>query len=129
MMKRTHIAISLASTISIILNNPISILGVIGATAPDMDYKVGIKHRTLTHSLCALIISTVAIFIFNRMVSCVWFISYASHLIADSFTLSGVPFLYPFSKKCYGLRKIKTRSAEDYFIQIAAIIITLCTCA
>lgn len=120
MMKRTHVALGLAATIPMILSHPIGVLGILGATAPDLDYMFGIKHRTYTHSLMALITSTLLLILINRWICLVWGISYGLHLVADSFTVMGVPFLYPWDKKKYGAKKIKTRSAEDWFIQMLA---------
>lgn len=121
MMKRTHIAIGVAATLPIILNNPVSIIGVLGSTFPDWDYLLGIKHRTYTHSLLVLTVSSITILVFNKWIALVWFINFGLHLVADSFTKMGTPFLYPWNKKCYGYKLIKTRGAEDYFIQALAI--------
>jgi len=121
MMKRTHIAIGVAATLPIIINNPISIIGVLGSMAPDWDYLLGIKHRTYTHSLLVLTISSILILIFNKWIALVWFINFALHIVADSFTKMGTPFLYPWNKKYYGYKFIKTRGAEDYFIQALVI--------
>lgn len=120
MMKRTHVALGLAATLPMILSHPIGVLGILGAAAPDLDYMFGIKHRTYTHSLMALITSTLLLILINRWICLVWGISYGLHLVADSFTVMGVPFLYPWDKKKYGAKKIKTRSAEDWFIQMLA---------
>jgi len=121
MMKRTHIAIGVAATLPIILNNPISVIGVLGSVVPDWDYLLGIKHRTYTHSLLVLIISSISILILNKWIALVWFINFTLHLIADSFTKMGIPYLYPWRKNYYGCKLIKTRGAEDYFIQALAI--------
>ena len=52
-----------------------------------------------------------------------WFIAYALHIIADSFTKMGVPFLYPFIEKKYGLKLIYASGAEDLFVLLVAIYI------
>ena len=121
MMKRTHVAIGVAATLPIILNNPITAIGVLGSMAPDWDYMLGIKHRTYTHSLLVLTISSITILILNKWIALVWLINYGLHLVADSFTKMGTPFLYPWNKKYYGYKLIKTRGAEDYFIQALVI--------
>ena len=121
MMKRTHIAIGVAATLPIIINNPISAIGMLGSIIPDWDYILGIKHRTYTHSLLILAISSITILVFNKWIALVWFINYGLHLVADSFTKMGIPYLYPWNKKYYGYKLIKTRGAEDYFIQALAI--------
>lgn len=121
MMKRTHVAIGLAASMPIIIHNPITLVGVIGSTFPDWDYLLGIPHRTITHSLLALFVSSGVICLFHTKVALVWFICYGLHLLGDSITKMGVPYLYPWNKKYYGYKLIKTRGAEDYFIQLLAI--------
>lgn len=121
MMKRTHIAIGVAATLPIIISNPIAATGVLGSVVPDWDYFLGIKHRTYTHSLLVLIISSISILILNKWIALVWFINFTLHLVADSFTKMGTPYLYPWRKSYYGCKLIKTRGAEDYFIQALAI--------
>lgn len=124
MMKKTHTTIAIAvaiPTIAYLNIPPISILGIIGAMAPDWDFLLGLKHRTVTHSLLLLFISSFLISIYDVNISLIWFISYFLHLIADSFTKMGVPFLYPFVKKNYGFKLIRTGEAEDMFIFILAL--------
>lgn len=124
MMKKTHTAIAIAAAIPVINHFQlpfISILGIVGASAPDLDFLFGLKHRTITHSLILLITSSFLISIFNVDIGLVWFVSYFLHLLADSFTKMGVPFLYPFIKKRYGFKLIRTGGAEDMFICIVAI--------
>lgn len=120
MMKRTHVAVGLAVTIPLIIQNPISFIGVLGSVTPDWDYIFGIKHRTITHSFLALGISTAIIFFFNKSISLIWCISYMTHLFLDGLTVTGVPLMYP-SKKRYGFKLYKTRGAEDYYLQLLAI--------
>lgn len=125
-MRKTHIAIGCVAT-SILLSNhiiqPLSIIGIVGATFSDIDYKLGIKHRTITHSILMLTLTSIMISFFSKDIALVWFVNYLLHLIADSFTKSGVPFLYPFIKKSYGFKLIKTGSSIDYFIAIVSLYI------
>ena len=128
MMKKTHTAIAIAAAIPVIdyFNIPyISIVGIIGATAPDWDFLFGLKHRTITHSLLLLFVSSFLISIFNTNIALIWFISYFLHLIADSCTKMGVPFLYPFIKKRYGFKLIRTGGAEDMFVCLLAIFLIM----
>lgn len=126
MMKKTHTAIGIAAAIAIIntFSLPyVSIIGVIGANAPDWDFKLGLKHRTITHSLLLLCLSSFAVSFFSKNIAVIWFVSYLLHLLADSFTKMGVPFLYPFIKQRYGLKLIKTGGVEDMFICLLAVFI------
>lgn len=128
MMKRTHLSIATAITIPIILKSNLSptvVIGVIGAVAPDWDFYIGIQHRTLTHSLLATIITTSVISLFNAQVGLIWGLSYLSHLISDSFTKMGVPFLYPFIKTRQGFKLIYSGGGEDYFVQLIFIYLSM----
>lgn len=120
MMKRTHIAVGLAVTLPLIVKDPVTAVGVVGAIAPDFDISLGIKHRSITHSFLAAGVTTLLIAPVNINLSIIWCINYILHLLLDGATVTGVPLLYP-KKKRYGIKKIKTRGAEDYFIQILAI--------
>lgn len=120
MMKRTHIAVGLAVTLPLIVKDPVTAVGIVGAIAPDFDISLGIKHRSITHSFLAAGVTTLLISPVNIKIAIVWSINYLLHLLLDGTTVNGVPLLYP-KKKRYGIKKIKTRGAEDYFIQILAI--------
>ena len=121
MMKRTHLIIGVAITAPLIIYNPISVFGLIGSYAPDFDIKLGIKHRTITHSFLMLGITTFIISILDPTIGFAWFLNYLSHLLADSLTVMGVPFLYPFKKKRYGLKIFKTGNLGDYIFQFISI--------
>lgn len=127
MMGRTHAAIGIAVAIPVIKYLDLSYVSmagaIVGSVAPDWDLYLGIKHRTITHSLLFLLISSVLVGIFNIDMAILWFIAYALHLIADSFTKMGVPFLYPIIKKKYGAKLIYASGAEDIFILLVAIYI------
>ena len=118
MMKRTHITISIVSAILAVRYfnlEPITcIIGsFIGSIAPDLDFKFKIRHRTITHSLLFLFISSIFFVIIDLKLGIGYFIGNILHLIADSFTKMGVPFLYPFIKKRYGVRLIKTNGYTE----------------
>ena len=128
MMKRTHITIGVISTILAIryLNlEPITCaLGTIAATmTPDLDFKFHIKHRTITHSLLFLFISSLLFSVISTELSLSYFIGVNMHLIADSFTVMGIPLFYPFIKHRYGFKLIKTNSLIENIIFILLIFI------
>jgi inner membrane protein len=117
MTKQTHICIGTLVSIPFI-TNPLGIIGLIGSIAPDIDIKFkefGIKHRTITHSFLLLTLSTLLIKKINLDIAYIWFISYLSHLILDSFTKSGVKFLYPY-RKTFGLKLFTTGKIFDKLI-------------
>lgn len=127
MMGRTHAAIGIAVAIPVIKYLDLSYVSmagaIVGSVAPDWDLYLGIKHRTITHSLLFLLISSVLVGIFNIDMAILWFIAYGLHLIADSFTKMGVPFFYPFIKERYGAKLIYASGAEDLFVLLVAIYI------
>lgn len=118
MMKRTHMFTGIIATVPFInLDNAlIAPIALIGSIAADWDFYMGIKHRTSTHSLLALLITSGAFMLFNFQLGLLWGLNYLTHLFLDSLTKMGVPLLYPFSRKYYGARIFKTRGAEDLLI-------------
>lgn len=71
------------------------------------------KHRTFTHSILGLLVFSMAIGLLYPNGLLVFAIDYLMHLLSDSLTIHGVPYLYPFSNKCYGSKLIKTGSSTD----------------
>ncbi len=62
---------------------------------------VGLKHRTFTHNVWAMLIILVFSLFFTRNIIFLLGIAvgFISHLIADSFTVSGVYWLWPYGEK------------------------------
>ena len=122
MKRTTHIAVGIAATLPLFSVCPLySFLGIVGATLPDIDIRLGIKHRTITHSLLMLFISTLLFALININVGFILGLNYLIHLLLDSCTKMGVPFFYPFNKKCYGFKFLKTGDQMDYLISLLAI--------
>lgn len=120
MTKRTHVLFGAATTLPFTTwNNAIFFpIVLLGSTAADWDYIIGLKHRWITHTLLALTISTIVVCIFSLNLGLLWGLNYGGHLFLDSLTITGVPLLYPFNKKYYGLKIFKTRGAEDLLLSI-----------
>ncbi|MCX6810393.1 MAG: metal-dependent hydrolase [Candidatus Berkelbacteria bacterium] len=68
-----------------------------------------LKHRNISHSLVGIGIYTIILLVILRLMPSYWGISimpvliassiaYASHLLVDSFTVEGIPFLWPWSR-------------------------------
>lgn len=122
MLKKTHMLVGVLVAAPVIKNTGlISAIGLMGATVPDIDYKIGIEHRTITHSLLVLVFTALFIYLIHPGTAVVWGLTYLSHLLLDSFTIAGVPFLYPFIKKRYGLKKIKTGGDIELYILLLLI--------
>ena len=42
------------------------LIGLQGSIAPDIDFKIGLRHRTITHSIIALILTTMPLNLFSH---------------------------------------------------------------
>lgn len=91
------------------------------------------KHRTLSHSiLSSLIVGVCAYMSFNLYgiakygVYCG--VGYFLHIFEDSFTVSGTPLFYPFSKKKYKIPLMSTGTSRGAIVEGAFTIVSLCLC-
>lgn len=110
-------------TIASQLHDSLPLAGLIGAVLPDIDllftptWSFPLVHRGLTHTpLCGAVVTGV-IWLgtkwtlgkqslpisSGRRLSTAMFLGYGSHLVLDSFTVSGVAWLYPISPVRYGV--------------------------
>ncbi|MCR6109351.1 metal-dependent hydrolase [Bacillus sp. A301a_S52] len=120
----THITTSLATIIlvgdvlpvTIPLDSTIALSGlVIGSVLPDIDESrswLGRRipiistvinslfgHRGLTHSGLILILLVAGLFHFPHVFLQAMFTGAILHIVADFFSVGGIPLIYPFSKK------------------------------
>ena len=122
MTRKTHLTIATIIIIPFLPSIGLKgLLGIIGAAVPDWDRIYPGGHRKFTHSILALILFSALIFIFDTGVGFTFALAYISHLLLDAVTKAGVPFFYPIIKKRYGLKLIRTGSAEEYLLLILAI--------
>lgn len=63
-----------------------------------------------------LMFSSLIISIISKEVSLIWFISYSSHLVLDSLTVSGIPLFWGIENKKYGLKLFHTGMIVDNLI-------------
>ena len=110
---------------------------LVGSVFPDIDHKnsyIGHKaktvskainkfsgHRKLFHApLMYLLLYSISIGMITHKLLIVGvkglFLGVLSHLLLDSFTVGGLPWFYPFSKKKFTLGKIKTNSKLEDII-------------
>ena len=132
MTTKTHMSVGVAVAMAIIMTSSYNIVYVIiacmGAIAPDFDIKLGIKHRTWTHSILLLGLTTWLFSTINLEIAIFWAIGYATHLIIDSFTKRGVPFFYPIIKKKIGFKLCTTGKTADKVVgKLGKIIIIICS--
>lgn len=101
-------------------DNKLAQLGIVMVLAISFIYSKT-KHRTLSHSLIGLAMLILPIGLIS-LHGAYWFgFGYATHLISDSLTVSGVPFFYPLSKKTLGFKICKASGMVDLMIRIASI--------
>lgn len=82
------------------------------------------RHRTFSHSLLALVIVSGAAHEINPDLIVPVFLGYLSHLLADSLTIQGIPWLWP-SPKRYRIARIQTGSLSDHLIGLVALFLAL----
>ena len=107
---------------------------VVGSILPDIDHKnsyIGRKaktiskainkfagHRKMFHApLMYLLLYSISLGIINDKLLLVGikglFLGVLSHLLLDSFTIGGLPWFYPLSKKKFSLGSVKTNSKVE----------------
>lgn len=120
MMKKTHLLAGIVLTSTIICKTNIEVLpaivGLTGATIPDYDIALGLKHRGLSHSFLLSTIVCSALTTVNVGFAISFYLNWLVHIFLDSFTKMGVPLFAPFSNKMIGVKIIKTNGAEEGFI-------------
>ena len=81
---------------------------------------LGLKHRTITHSIFFAIFF--ALFGYFNIIF--YFIAYGifMHLIEDAITNTGIPFFYPLYKKRIGVRLFDTGTISEYVFTFAILV-------
>ena len=90
-------------------------------------------HRTITHSLLFLVISSLIVYYLNLFfikidyIPLVYALALSSHLIFDMMTVQGIPLLYPFMRNAFVLpANPKARLSSDYKTQ-SLVFLVFCT--
>ncbi len=128
-MRKTHAAAGLLVGFSIgaFYSTPfpetfvIALVSEAASLIPDLDMKLKIKHRTLTHSFLALfIVAVLALWFGNHRVTTALVLGYASHLILDMLTIQGIELFYPCHRRIK-LMKLRTGSQMDFLLAAGAL--------
>lgn len=139
------------STITYGLIGLMAVGGALGGVLPDIDLPTShigrrtrpvstfinkvFGHRGFTHTLLALILLTYMLFLTIGMFSSPFkefyvafvlglLIGYASHLLLDALTISGIPLLYPFTRRTFRLAKLRTGKHDIYVIVVSIFILS-----
>lgn len=113
------------------------ILAMLATYIPDVDLsnsKLGkkkifrplqffVKHRGFFHSFTFLFLITFILVMFVPILALGFFLGYASHLFADSFTPDGIKPFYPWKRKSSG--RIRTGGKVESVIFIVLLIVDL----
>lgn len=122
MMKPTHILVGTLCSIPLISNlGFVGCIGLVGTTLPDIDIKLGIKHRTITHSLITCLVLGLPLYALNSAVGSVFIFNYILHLFLDTMTEMGVPWLYPICKRRFSFKLCKTGGTLDYCLMLLSL--------
>ena len=129
MMRKTHIAIGAVTTLVLIADTNLgtipSIIGMAGCVAPDVDKKIRVKHRGISHSLIIVAVLYILISILNKNIAIAFCINYLLHIIADCLTVMGCQLLFPFSNKNYGLKLFKTNGFIEKIVYIIILLVLI----
>lgn len=141
-MRRTHAAAGLMIGFGLVASyHPptplltgvfIALVSQAASLVPDLDLKLKLKHRGLTHSLLALlIVAALALSIggsttemFRRSVPLAFIMGYASHLFLDLLTVQGIELFYPCHRRIR-LLKFRTNSRVDHLVGAASLCVGL----
>ncbi len=141
MLIRTHLAIAILIILLFVnhVESQFLFIGMVllATLVPDIDsafskigsYKIFrffqffIKHRGVLHSLTFAVIFGIVLSIFWPVAAFGFFLGYALHIFADSFTKEGVSAFWPSSKRSQGL--IRTGSHVETVLFIFFIIADL----
>jgi len=96
----------------------------LAARLPDVDIRLKLKHRSMTHSLIALALVLLVCW-YVAPVSVIYVGGgYISHLLADALTPYGVPLLYPLRWR-FRLARFRTGGRVDQLVGVLAALVIL----
>ncbi len=128
-MRKTHAAAGLALGLglSLIHHQPVLnaallwLLTQAAALLPDLDLKLHIKHRTITHSLLALLLVSLATWYVDPRLLVYVASGYGSHLVLDFLTVWGIPIFWPVKRR-FRLLRISTGGEVDHVICVLLVL-------
>lgn len=100
MMKKTHLIFGalffIIAWLYFDIPAELSAFALIGAMIPDLD--LGFMHRKILHNLWVLGIMNIGLLLYglNGVACLVFSLGFISHLVADSMTVQGISFFWPF---------------------------------
>ncbi len=98
-MKITHAVAAFTAGYLLTSDLQLGFYSVLFGLISDLDLVIGLKHRTVTHSLIFLITTSVLAGILSREIGIAAFIGIGVHIFLDMLTKSGVQLYWPFKKR------------------------------
>lgn len=104
--------VTVALTLAALLRLPVVVM-LLTAMAPDLDQFLGMAHRGPSHTLVAAVAVAAVIFLLtdDRRRAVAAGAGYTSHLLIDTFTYSGIMWLFPL-EHAFGLGFVESASAS-----------------
>lgn len=132
----THLLLGLLAGVALVSQRDsleqiaaVVIASCIGSLAPDIDHPKSLirnklsapghiaffwmKHRTITHSLVAMVAVTLLGIYVHQVYGLAFAAGYATHVAADGLTVTGVPLLWPVSNFRYKVPLVRTGGIRE----------------
>lgn len=106
------------------IDHPDSLLGRKIPIIPEL-LNVLFGHRTFTHSLLGLAVTTIFLFSNDSLWGKAWAVGYGSHLLLDLLTTSGVPLFWPVGKNF----RFSLTTTGGFLDMLSLILLIIANCA
>jgi len=125
MLKKTHAIVSFTPVYILTSSLELSLYSVLFGIVSDIDHTLGLRHRSVTHSLLFLVISSITLLLFiSKTLAIVAFYAIASHIALDMLTSSGVELYWPIKRR-KRIARFKYDSIIVNFLLIAACLLAI----
>ncbi|WP_457591802.1 metal-dependent hydrolase [Geoglobus sp.] len=99
MLKKTHAIAAFTPVFILTSSLELSLYAVLFGLVSDLDYVIGVRHRTVTHSILFMLTISISIAFFNPALGVVSFYGIGSHIFLDMLTKSGVQLYWPVKRR------------------------------
>ncbi len=124
MLKKTHALVSFTPVYIITSSLELSLYAVLFGIVSDVDQTLGLKHRSVTHSLLFLAASSITLLFISKTLAIVAFYAITSHIALDMLTSSGVELYWPIRRR-KRIARFKYNSNAVNFLLIAACLLAI----
>jgi len=103
----------------------LSLYALLFGILSDLDFIVGIKHRSMTHSIVFLLSVSILSGMINGSIAVSAFIGIGMHIFLDMLTKQGVQLYWPLKKRVRIARLAYNEILANYAIILASLIILI----